>query len=719
MKRYYILPLILSVVLVTACGNNQKKKGDNKAEAQNDTTATENPLMSESNLPYGVPNFDKISTEDYKPAIVAGIEKKKKEIKKIANNPEAPTFENTFVALEKSGQDLQRALLPFFLMTSANTNDTLQEVQEEMAPKLASLSDFVFLNDKLFKRVKTIYDQREELNLKPEALRLVEYYYEQFTLRGANLSDEKKEQLRDINKKLASLGSKFSQKILASFTKSALVVDSKEDLAGLSEAAIKSAAEYADGHGHEGKYEIPLVNTTQQPALASLENREIRKKLFMNSINRAEKGDEQDTRDIVLEMAKLRADKAKLLGYDSYAEWNLQDQMAKSPEAVQELLGKIVPAATKKAKAEAAALQEVIEKSGKDFELEPWDWNFYAEKLRKAKYELDEDVIKQYFVLDSVLKNGIFYAAHKLYGITFEERHDIPVYNDDVRVFELKEEDGTTIGLFYCDYFKRDNKRGGAWMSNIRIQSGLMNQKPVIYNVCNYQKPAEGEPALLSFDNVSTMFHEFGHALHGFFASQEYPTLSGTSVPRDFVEFPSQINEYWAVYPDVLKNYAKHYKTGEVIPQQLIDKIKKASTFNQGYMMSELLESAQLDMQWHMIAADEDVTDVDQFEEQALKSTGLYLENVPPRYRSSYFSHIWSGGYAAGYYAYIWTNVLSADAHSWFEENGGMTRENGQRFREMILSIGNTKNLSNAFKEFRGHAPDITPMLEDIGLVQK
>ena len=716
MKRYYILPLVLSAVLVASCGKNGEKKTDEVA--RNETSLKDNPLMEKSDLPFEAPHFDKIKNKDFKPAIEAGIEKKKQEIDEIANNPEAPSFENTFVALEKSGQELSRVLGVFYLLSSANTNDTIQKVEEEMAPRLAALNDAIYLNDTLFQRVKAIHKKVGDLDLDKESKRLVNYYYEQFVLAGANLPEEKKEKLKKLNGKRAELMTKFSNTLLAAAKESAYVVSDADKLKGLSDAELQSAKDKAASHGHEGKYELPLQNTTQQPDLQKMEDRDARKELFEHSINRAEHGDSTDTRDIILQLAEVRAKQADLLGYDNYAEWNLQDQMAKSPKAVEDLLSQIVPAATEKAKNEAKELQKLIDASGKDFDLEPWDWNYYAEKLRKAKYDLDEDQIKPYFVLDSVLENGVFYAAHQLYGINFKERNDIPVYQDDVRVFEVRDKDGSSIGLFYCDYFKRDNKGGGAWMSNIIEQSYLLDEKPVIYNVCNFHKPSKGEPALLTYDNVVTMFHEFGHALHGFFADQKYPSLSGTNVARDFVDFPSQFNEHWALYPKVLKNYAKHYKTGEVIPQELVDKIKKAATFNQGYLMTELLASAQLDMQWHTISADDDVSDVDQFEKKALERTHLNLDEVPPRYRSSYFQHIWGNGYAAGYYAYIWTDMLNADAYSWFEENGGLTRENGQRFRDMILSKGNTEDYNKMFKNFRGHAPDITPMLEEHGLLE-
>lgn len=712
MKRYYFLPVVVTALMITSCQNQKNEEEKGSAE-------TENSLMKESSLPFGVPDFDKIESEDFKPAIKEGIKEKRKEIEKIAGSDEDPTFKNTFEALEKSGRELNRVMNVFSLLTGANTDDTLRDVREEMSPKLSELNDDIYLNDDLFDRVKTIHDKLDDLDLDDESERLVDYYYKQFKLAGAKLSDDKKEKLKELNKENASLSTTFSDKLLDAGKKSALIVDDKEKLKGLSDSDIKSAAEKAKDHGHDGKYEIPLQNTTQQPDLQKLENRDSREKLFDLSINRAEQGDSTDTRGVIKKLAANRSKKADLLGYDNYAEWNLQDQMAKSPEEVQKLLGQIVPPATDKAREEASALQKVIDKDGKDFELEPWDWNYYSEKLRKSKFDLDEDDLKPYFELDSVLQNGVFYAAHKLYGLSFKEREDIPVYQDNVRVFEVMDEDDNSIGLFYADYFKRDNKRGGAWMSNIVDQSDLLDEKPVIYNVANFHKPSEGDPALLSYDNVVTMFHEFGHALHGFFADQKYPTLSGTSVARDFVEFPSQFNEHWALEDDVLRNYAKHYKTDEVIPDELVKKIKKSSTFNQGYLMTELLAAAQLDMQWHTISADDDADNVDKFEKKALKRTDLNLDNVPPRYRTSYFSHIWGSGYAAGYYAYIWTKMLEDDAFSWFEENGGMTRENGERFRKEILSKGNTEDYNTMFEDFYGSEPDIEPLLKEKGLIEE
>ncbi len=713
MRRSYVLPLILSVFLLSSCEEGKQKEEE---KSKTETVMSDNPFMTKSDLPYQAPDFDKIKDEHFKPAIEAGIKAKEKEVQEIVNNSEEPTFENTLVALEKSGQDLNRVMRVFYMLSSANTNDTFQSLQEEMAPKLAALSDEIYLNDKLFEKVKSIQAQLEDLDLDAESKRLVEYYYDQFELSGANLSEDKKEQMKKLNGELAKLQSRFNNKLIEATKNAALVVDSEEELKGLSNSTIKSAAKKAEEKGLEGKFEISLQNTTQQPALTDLENRAVREKLFDLSVRRAQQGDDNDTQETLKRVAQIRAEQAELMGYENYAEWNLQNQMAKTPEAVQELLGQIIPAATNKAKEEAAEIQELVNKSGEDFGLKAWDWNYYAEKLRKEKYDLDEEEIKPYFELNSVLENGVFYAANKLYGLTFEEREDIPTYQEDVRVFEIFEEDGSTVGLFYADLFKRDNKAGGAWMSNFVGQSKLLNTKPVIYNVCNFSKPSDDEPALLSFDNVITLFHEFGHALHGFFADQQYPSLSGTSVARDFVEFPSQFNENWALYPSILNNYAKHYETGEVIPEELVAKIKNASTFNQGYAITELMAATQLDLQWHTLSTDAEVGTVDEFEEKALKRTDVYMEQVLPRYRSSYFKHIFGGGYAAGYYAYTWTKVLDDDAYAWFEENGGLTRENGQRFREMILSTGNTLDYNKMFKDFRGSEPNIEPFLKAKGL---
>ena len=708
MKRFTILCSFVMAGIITSCGTKEGEK--------NNSGAGSNPLLQASTLPYQVPAFDKIKDSDFEPAIAEGMKQQLAEMEQIANNPEAPSFENTLVAMEKSGTLLNRVNMTFGVLTSANTNDALQKVQEEVAPKLAAHQDAIYLNDKLFARVSALYQQRNTLKLDAESLRLLEYTYQQFVLAGANLSADDKTKLKKLNEEEATLSTKFSNQLLAAAKKGALIVNDKNMLAGMSPGEQDAAAKDAKTAGQDGKWLLSLQNTTQQPALQALTNRATRQQLFEASWNRAEKSDANDTRAMISRIAKIRAEQAKLLGYPDYATWKLQDQMAKTPAAVETFFNQLIPAATAKAQQEAKDIQALITTQKDTFSVAAWDWNFYADQVRKARYNLDEAEIKPYFVLDSVLQNGVFYAATQLYGLTFKERKDIPVYHKDVRVFELFNPDGSAVGLFYCDYFKRDNKNGGAWMDNMVTQSKLFGTKPVIYNVCNYTKPAEGQPALISFDEVTTMFHEFGHALHGFFANQQYPSLSGTSVARDYVEFPSQFNEHWALYPSILKNYARHYKTGATIPDELVAKIKNAATFNQGYALTEVLSAADLDMQWHTIKPDAPQQDVDQFETEALKKTHLDLSYVPPRYRSSYFLHIWGNGYAASYYAYLWTEMLDADAYSWFEENGGLSRANGQRFRDMILSKGNTEAYGAMFKAFRGHDPNIEPMLKNRGL---
>lgn len=722
MKRWSVLPLMAVLVLFGACGNKDKKAEDGNASSQENKTddtaewSSENPFYKASTLPLHAPDFDAIENSDFAPALKEGMKQQLEEIQQIVNNPEAPTFENTLVAMEKDGQLLNRVTSVFYLLTGANTNPVLQDLQMEMAPKLAAHRDAIYLNAKLFKRIETLYQKKESLDLDPESLHLLEYYYKDFVSQGAKLSEETKTTLKELNKEEASLSAKFTNQLLAASKSGGLVVEDKSMLAGLDDAALKAAAQAAKEKGLEGSWLIPLENTTQQSVLQNLDNRDTRQKLFEASWTRAVKGGENDTRKTISRLAEIRAEQAKILGFPSYAAWSLQDQMAKTPETVTEFLGKLVGPAVAKAKEEAAAIQKLIDKQNGGFQLEPADWNYYAEQVRKAKYDLNESQIKPYFELNNVLENGVFYAANQLYGLTFKERTDIPVYQEDVRVFDVIDKDGSVLGMFYADYFKRENKRGGAWMSNLVGQSNLLGTKPVIFNVCNYAKPAEGEPALLSFDEVTTLFHEFGHALHGLFASQQYPSLSGTNTPRDFVELPSQFNEHWALYPSILENYAVHYETGEKMPQSLVDKIKKASTFNQGYALTELLAAAELDMQWHTISADKTIEDANAFEKNALKKTNLDYAPVPPRYRSSYFQHIWGNGYAAGYYAYLWTEMLAGDAVSWFKENGGLTPENGQRFREMILSRGNTKDFKELYRDFRGQAPSIEPMLKSRGL---
>lgn len=675
-----------------------------------------NPLAKASVLPFQAPPFDKIRDADFQPAIEEGMRLHMAEIRKIADNPEPPTFKNTLVALEKSGQMLNRATMVFGTLAGANTNASLQKLQEDEAPKLAAHRDAIYLDAKLFARVEALYGQRDKLKLDPESRRLLEYTYDTFVHAGAKLSDADKVALKKLNEEDSSLSAQFGNRLMGAARDGVLVVDAKAKLAGLSEADIAAAAQAAKDRKLDGKWVITLQNTTQQPLLQELTDRSTREALFLASWNRAEKGDANDTRDLIPRMAQIRAEKAKLLGFPSFAAWQLSDQMAKTPEAALKFMQNLVPAATARAAAEAKDIQAVIDAQKGGFKVEAWDWAHYAEQVRKAKYDLDDNQIKPYLELDRVLKDGIFFAAHQLYGLTFKQRHDLPVYHPDVRVFEVFEANGKHLALFYCDYFKRDNKNGGAWMDSLVGQSRLLNTQPVVFNVCNFTKPAAGQPALLSFDDVTTMFHEFGHALHGMFSDQQYPSLSGTSVARDFVELPSQFNEYCATDPKVFAHYAKHYKTGELMPQALVDKIKKASTFNKGYDMTELIAAALLDMDWHSLSATAPKQDVDTFERETLRKDKIDLSYVPPRYRSSYFLHIWGNGYSAGYYAYLWTQMLTDDSFQWFKENGGLTRANGDRFRKLILSRGNTEELGKMYRTFRGADPSVAPMLVNRGL---
>jgi peptidyl-dipeptidase Dcp len=674
-----------------------------------------NPFYAPSTLPFHAPPFDKIKDSDYQPAIEAGIAQKIEETRAIADNRAAPTFENTFVAMEKSGRLIDRVMGVFNEVTGANINPVLQAVQDAEAPKLAAMQDAIYLNAKLFQRVSKIYEERQSLHLDAESLRLVEYEYQEFVLAGARLSDTDKAALKKLNEEEANLSTAYISKLLAAAKDAAFVTKDKQALAGLSDAQLAAAAQAAADRKVDG-WVLPLQNTTQQPNLKSLSNRATRQALFEDSWNRAERGGPNDTRYIIARLAQLRAQKAKLLGYPNHAAWKLADQMARTPEAALKFMDALVPAATAKAQGEAKDIQALIDAQHGGFALEPSDWNFYSEQVRKAKYDLDEAQTRPYFELNNVLHNGVFYAAHELYGITFKQRTDIPVYNSDVQVYEVFDADGKPLALWYCDYFKRDNKNGGAWMDEFVGQSKLLGTLPVVYNVANFTKPAAGEPALISFDDVTTMFHEFGHSLHGMFANSTYPSLSGTNVPRDFVEFPSQFNEHWASYPAVFEHYAKHYKTGAPMPAELAAKIRKAATFNQGYMLTEILAAAELDMQWHTLAPDAPLENPDTFETAALAKTHLLLGTVPPRYRSSYFLHIWGNGYDAGYYAYLWCEMLDDDAFQWFEDHGGLTRANGDRFRQMVLSRGNTEDLARMYAAWIGAEPEIGPMLKARGL---
>lgn len=688
--------------------------GSQMAQAAN---SVNNPFFHKSTLDFQAPPFDKIKNEHFLPAFEEGMKRQLKEIDAIANNPESPTFENTLVAMEKTGAMLDRVNKTFNVLFSANSNPALQKIQEKIAPKLAAHQDAISLNAKLFHRIKTLYQQRAKLKLDHESARLLEFYYNNFVHEGANLSATDKARLKALNQKEASLMAHFVNKLLNGTKAGGLVVSDVKELAGLSKADIAAAADAAKARGLKGKWVLPLQNTTQQPALQSLSNRATREKLFLASWNRSEHNDKNDTRKGIIALAHVRAQKAKLLGFKNFADWTLEDQMAKNSSAVLNFLKKLAPATLSHMKKEAAVIQKAMHQKDNGLKLEPWDWSYYAEKVRKQKYDLDESEIKPYFEINRVLEDGVFYAAHKLYGLNFKERHDIPVYQEDVRVFEISNEDGSKVGLFYADYFKRDNKGGGAWMDNLVDQSYLLGTLPVIYNVTNFTKPAKGQPALISYDDVTTMFHEFGHALHGFFSDQKFQSLSGTKTARDWVEFPSQFNEHWASYPDVFNHYARHYKTGKPMPEALLKKMQAAKHFNSGFAFGEILQAADLDMAWHSIDADTQIKSADKFEVKALKAANVLFHPVPPRYRSSYYMHIWGNGYAAGYYAYIWTEMLDDDAYTWFEENGGLTRKNGDRFRQMILSRGNTLDYGEMYKAFRGRDPDIKPLLKNRGLL--
>ncbi|MDU9353179.1 peptidyl-dipeptidase Dcp [Klebsiella sp. 141153] len=675
-----------------------------------------NPFLHVSLLPYQAPHFDLIADSHYRPAFDEGVRRQREEIAAIVNNPAPADFDNTLVALEQSGQLLGRVTRVFFAMAGANTNPLIQQLDEQFSAELAELGNDIWLNDALYQRVKQVWQQRDALNLDPESRRLLEVSWQRFQLAGAALAQEQKTALKALNTEEASLQSQFQQRLLAAVKSGGLVVDYQHQLDGLAADEIAAAADAARDKGLQDRWLLALTNTTQQPALQALADRQTRHNLFTAGWTRNQKGDANDTRELVLRLAEIRARKAALLGVADYASWSMADQMAKTPSEALAFMRRIAPAARRRAEQELADIQQVIDEEGGDFQAAAWDWLYYGEQVRRAKFAIDEAQLKPYFALDRVLEDGVFWTASQLFGIRFVERFDIPLYHPDVRVWEIFDANGEGMALFYGDYFSRDSKSGGAWMDVFVDQSTLRAQRPVIYNVCNYQKPKAGGCALLSWDDVITLFHEFGHALHGLFANQRYASLSGTNTPRDFVEFPSQIYEHWASEPQVFAHYAKHYQTGEAMPDDLRDSMFRASTFNKGYDMSELLAAALLDMRWHSVTPQALPQDVDAFEQQSLREEQMDLAAVPPRYRSSYFSHIFGGGYAAGYYAYLWTQMLADDGYQWFVEQGGLTRENGQRFREAILSRGNSCDLEALYRDWRGHDPLIEPMLKNRGL---
>ena len=680
--------------------------------AQEKSSIMNNPLLQKSTFQYQAPRFDLVKDEHFKPAFEFSLKEHDAQILAIVNDKSKPTFKNTVLALETSGENLNRATSIFYNLTSSNTNDNLQKLQEEYAPIFSEHSDKIYLNSKLYNRIKAI----DLKSLKGEDKTLTKYYLQQFELAGANLSDKDKEKMKKINGELASLGTQFESKLLTARKNGAVLFDTAAELDGFSAADLAAAANKAKEAGHDGKYLVGLLNTTQQPPFPDMKVRASREKLYHSAWLRAERNDEGDTRSTLEQMAKLRLEKAKLMGKKNYAEWKLQDQMAKNPENAMKLLAEIAAPAVAKSKVEAKEIQDLIDSQKGGFKLEPWDWNFYSEQVRKAKYDLDQNEIKPYFEVNTVLEKGVFFAAKKMYGITFKQRTDLPVYNPDVKVYEVFDKDGTSIAIYYLDFYTRDNKGGGAWMNNFVNQSHYLKQKPVIVNVYNFAKPVGDNPSLISFDDVTTMFHEFGHTLHGLFANQEYTTLSGTSVPRDYVEFPSQINEHAALDPEVLKNYAIHYKTKETIPQALITKIKNAETFNKGYDVTELLAAATLDMAWHSVENSNNFKPTLEFENEALSKYGLLVNEVPTRYHTPYFAHIWSGGYSAGYYAYTWSKTLDYNVFDWMQANGGMTRENCERFRKYILSVGNSTDLNKAFEDLIGHKMEVEPYLRNAGL---
>ena len=675
-----------------------------------------NPLAAPSTLPFQYPAFDKIKDDHFAPAYAAGMSEHLAEIAAIANSKEAPTFDNTIVAMEKSGALLTRAVTIFSALQGANTNDKLDAIDRAMSPKLAAHNDAIYLNDKLFQRVKTLYDKRSTLGLDAESAFLLQRYHKDFVLAGANLSAADKQKLKALNGQIAMMQTTFTQNVLKETNASALVVATRAELAGMTEAAIDGAAAEAAKRGMKGKFVVPLMNTTGQPPLSELSNRAVRERLLAASMARGSKGGKFDNRKVVLKLARLRADRAALLGYKDFASYSLVDQTAQNTDNVNKLLSELAVPAVANARREAGEIQKIIDAEKGGFKVAAHDWAFYTDKVRKAQYSFDENQLKPYFELDSVLVKGVLFAAEKLYGLTFKERKDLPVYNPDVRVFNVYDSDGKQISIFIADMYARSNKQGGAWMNAYVPQSTLLGQMPVVANHLNIPKPPAGEPTLLTIDEVKTAFHEFGHALHGLLSNVKYPRFSGTSVPRDFVEYPSQVNEMWMVDPTILANYARHHKTGAPMPKELLDKVAASKKFNQGFTTTEYLAASLLDQRWHQLPANKIPTDVLGFEASALKDAGVDFAPVPPRYRTTYFSHAFSGGYSAGYYAYLWSEKLDADTVEWFKENGGLQRKNGDHFRKTLLSRGGTAEAMDLFRTFRGRDAKIEPLLERRGL---
>ncbi|RAK00582.1 M3 family metallopeptidase [Aliidiomarina maris] len=723
-KRSVIGVAVVAALTLSACSEpatdatnqgNASVQQDQAENAQHDQFAASNPFAQPSALQYEAPDFRIIEDSHFMPAFERGMQEHAAEIQAIIQNPEDPTFENTIVAMERSGALLTRVSRVFSNLSGTDSNEERRRLQRELSPKLSAHSDDINLNPALFERVEAIYNQRDELDLDAESDRLLEVYYNRFVRAGATLTDEQRQQIRALNEEHARLTTQFSQNQLAITRDIAVVVDSEEELDGLSDSQIRSARNAAQAAGHEGKYLLSITNTTRQPILTSLNNRELRQRVWEASAFRGTSG-EYDNRPIVSRLTQIRAERAQLLGYSNWAEYQLQNTMAETPDNVLEMLTSMVPAVVENTRAEQANIQAMIEQEGGDYEVQPWDWEFYAEKVRQELYDMDESEVREYFEFNRVLHDGVFYTMNRLYGITFERREDLPAYHEDVEVYEVFDHDGTSLAIFYADYFAREGKRGGAWMSSFVGQSHLLEQKPVVVNVMNIPKGPDGEPTLISYDHVTTMFHELGHGIHGMFSNVNYPTLAGTSVSRDFVEFPSTFEEDWAAYPDVLANYAKHYETGEPIPQELLDKVLESRSFNQGFDTLEYIAASFLDMEWHMLSADAGEQDVEEFEAAALAKYGVDLPAVPPRYKSTYFNHSIGGGYSAGYYAYMWSEILAADAFAYVQSKGGLTRENGDIYRRNILEVGNSRPPMDSYIEFRGQEPTTDALLIRRGL---
>lgn len=710
---------ISSALLLSGC-SEPNVNADNKQQTTAQSVSAQaqqatNPLLEKSTLQYETPDFAVIKDEHFLPAFNQGMVQQMAQVQDIINNTAPTTFENTIVALEQSGELLTRASSIFYNLAGSSSNPARRELQKELAPKLAAHRDNIFLNDALFKKVATLFEKTDSLALTAQETRLLDVYYKRFVRSGAQLNDEQKQQIRDINSSLSTLTTQFSQNLLALSKSNVVIVKDQKELAGLSAGQIEQFANAAAEAGHEGQYLIKITNTTRQPVLASLQNRDLREKVWRASSERALDG-EFSNRDIVAQLVKLRAQKAKLLGYNSWAEFGLESQMAKKPQAVFDMFASMVPRLTQNVALEAADIQEKINASAEQFELKPWDWLYYAEQVRQDKYNLDEKAVKEYFEFNRVLEDGVFFTMNRLYGITFKPRNDLPVYHPDVKAYEVFDANGESLAIFFADYFAREGKRGGAWMSSFVKQSGLHGQKPVVVNVMNIQKGAKGEPTLISYDETTTMFHELGHGLHGMLSKVKYPTLSGTSVSRDFVEFPSTFEEDWAMHPEVIANYAKHYQTSEPIPDELLEKVIKSRSFNQGFDTLEYVSAALLDMEWHSLPADAPLQDIEKFEQDVLTKHGVNVPFVPPRYKSAFFSHSMGGGYSAGYYAYMWSEILAADAFAYVQEQGGLKRELGDKYRKEILEVGNSRDLMESFKAFRGQEPDTSALLKRRGL---